>query len=94
MPDNWKLSDLIPICKGKGEVKLCGSYSSVKLLEHDMKMVEKCSEKRLRRVVDIDEMQMGFILGKSKIYAIFSVRQIMEKYELSGKKLFMLIVDL
>ena len=37
---------------------------------------------------------MGFMPGKSTIDAIFSVRQVMEKYELAGKKLFMLFVDL
>ena len=42
MPGSWKLSDLIPIYKGKGDMKLCGSYRSIKLLEHSIKVVEKC----------------------------------------------------
>ena len=38
-PDSWKLSDLIPIHKHKGDVKLCGSYRRVKLLEHGIKVM-------------------------------------------------------
>ena len=52
------INDLIPIYKGKGDVKLCGSYRSIKLLEHGVKAVEKMFVKRLRKVVDINEMQM------------------------------------
>ena len=41
------------------------SYSTFAVLKHGMKVVEGILEKRLRMVVDIDEMQMGFIPGKS-----------------------------
>ena len=94
MPDSWQLNDLIPTCKGKGDVKQCGSYRSMKLLEHGIKVVERMLKKRLRTAVNIDEMQMGFMPGKSTVDAIFSVRQVMEKYELAGKKLYMVFVDL
>ena len=71
------------IYKGKGDVKLCGNYKSVKLLEHGMKVVEKMLEERLGKVVDIEEMQIGFMPGKSIIDVILSVIQVMEKYELA-----------
>ena len=34
MPDEWKTSVIVPICKGKGDVMSCGSYREVKLLQH------------------------------------------------------------
>jgi hypothetical protein len=94
LPHSWRKSELIPLYKGKGDAKSCGSYRSVKLLEHGMKVIERIFEKRLRKVVRIDEMQMGFMPGKGTIDAIFSVRQIMEKYEKAGRKLHMIFVDL
>ena len=94
MPESWRKSDLIPIYKGKGDVRSCGNYRSIKLLEHGMKIVERIFEKRLRKVVDLDEMQMGFRPGRGTVDAIFIMRQMMEKYEIAGKKLYMVFVDL
>ena len=51
-------------------------------------------QKRLRREVNIDEMEIGFISGKSIVDAIFSARQVIKKYELAGKKFCMVFVDL
>ena len=34
MPDKWQTSGLVPIFKGKGNVKNCNVYRAVKLLEH------------------------------------------------------------
>ena len=34
-------------------------YRAVKLLEHEMKVVERGLEKRLCRIVYVDEMQFG-----------------------------------
>ena len=50
-------------------------------------------EKRLRRVVNTNEMEMSFISGKSTD-AIFLVRQVIGKYELVRKKLYMVFVDI
>ena len=40
MPDEWQTSMLVPIFKGKGDVRNCNTYRGVKLLEHAMKIVE------------------------------------------------------
>ena len=37
---NGRLSIVVPIFKGKGDVMDCGTNRRVKLLEHAMKMVE------------------------------------------------------
>jgi len=40
------------------------------------------------------EIQMGFMPGKGTVDAIFIVRQMIEKYEMAGKGLCIVFVDL
>ena len=47
MPDEWTLSFVVPIFKGKGDAMSCGAYREVRLLEHAMKIVEKVLEGRM-----------------------------------------------
>ena len=58
----------------------CGVYREVKLLEHEMKFVEKVPERRMWRMVKVDEMQFGFIPGKGTIDAVFILRRLQEEY--------------
>ena len=57
--------------RGKGDAMSCGAYRGVKLLEHAMKIVEKVLERRMRRMVKVDEMQFGFMPGKGTIDGVF-----------------------
>ena len=41
-----------------------------------------------------DEIQMGFAPGRRTINAIFILRQMLEKYETAGRKLYEVFVDL
>ena len=66
MPDEWKTSVIVPIFKGKGDVMSCGSYRGVKLLAHATKIVERVLERRIRTVVNLNEMQFGFMPGKEQ----------------------------
>ena len=81
MPDEWKTSVIVPIFKGKGHVISCGSYRGVKLLEHAMKIVETVPERQIRPLVNLNEMQFGFMPGKETVDAIFIVRRIQEEYQ-------------
>ena len=56
MPDDWVLSDVVPIFKGKGDIMNYMAYRGVKLLEHTIKTVEKVLGRRLRRMVKVDKM--------------------------------------
>ena len=87
MPESWRKSDLIPIFKGNGDVRSCGNYRKVKLLEHGMKVIERIFERRLQKVVKLDEMQMGFMPDRGTTDAIFIMRQLLEKYEMAGRDL-------
>ena len=94
MPDEWALSVVVPIFKGKGDAMSCGAYRGVKLLEHAMKIVERVLENRIRKIVKVDEMQFGFMPGKGTIDAVFILRRLQEEYRAKEKKLYMCFVDL
>ena len=55
-PDEWKTSVIVPIFIGKGDAMSCGSYRRVKLLEHAMKIVERVLKRRIRTLVNLNEM--------------------------------------
>ena len=60
MPDEWQASVLVPIFKGKGDVRSGNTYLGAKLLEHAMKIFERVLERRIRELVNIGSMQFGF----------------------------------
>ena len=93
MPDEWKTSMIVPIFKGKCDVMSCGSYRGVKLLEHAVKIVERVLERRIRTLVNLNEIHFGFMPGKGTVDAIFIVRK-MEEYQKKDKKLYMCFVDI
>jgi len=94
IPDDWISSILLRVFKRKGEPMECGSYRAIKLLEHAMKVVERVFERRIREKVKIHAMQFGFMPGKGTTDAIFTVRQMQEKYGCKRKNLYFAFVDL
>ena len=71
----------------------CGSYRGVKLLEHAMKIVERVLERRIRTLVNLNEMQIGFMPGKGTVDAICSVRRMQEEYQKKDKNLCISFAD-
>ena len=57
MPEEWRLSEVIPIYKNKGDVKSCDNYRGIKLLSHTMKLWERVIEMRLRRITKVAKNQ-------------------------------------
>ena len=72
----------------------CGAYRRVKLLEHAMKIVKRVLKNRIRGLVTIDDMQFGFIPGKSTTHALFILRRMQSKFRERKQKLHMCSVDL
>jgi len=66
----------------------CGFYRGIKLLEHAMKVVERIFEHRIRQLIEVDDMQFGFMKGKETTDAIFTVRQMQENFRVKGNKLY------
>ena len=59
-----------------------------------MKVMERVLEKRLCRIVNVGEMQIGSMLETQTIDAVFILRRLQEEYHAKGKKLYMCFVHL
>ena len=94
LTEEWMLSSLVPIFKGKGDPLNPNSYRRIKLFEHAFKLYEKILDARLREVVDIDKMQYEFMPGRGTVDAVFVLRRLTEKFRAKNKKLFFVFVDL
>ena len=94
MPIEWVLSKVVPIFKGKDDIRNCSCYGAVKLLEHGMNVVERVLEKRLHRIVSVDEMLFGFMPERGTIDAAFILRRMQEECHAKGIKLYTCFVDL
>ena len=92
MPVEWALSIVVPVFKGKGDIRNCSCYRAVKLLEHEGG--GKCVKKWPHRKVSVDEMHFGFIPERGTIDAVFILRRIQAEYIDKGKKLYMCFVDM
>ncbi|KAK3560234.1 hypothetical protein QTP86_002183 [Hemibagrus guttatus] len=94
MPEEWRRSVLVRIFKNKGDVQSCSNYRGIKLMSHTMKLWERVVEARLRKVVEVCELQYGFMPRKSTTDAIFALRILMEKYRDGQRELHCVFVDL
>ena len=80
MLKDWKTSVMVPIYMGKGDVTNCSAYRKVKLLEHGMKNVERVLEKKIRALVEVDDMQFGFMPRRGTTDALFIVKRMQKEY--------------
>ena len=78
MSNERALSVAVLIFKGKGDAMSCGAHRGVKLLEHEMKIVEKVLGRRMWHMVKVNEMQFGFMPGQGMIEAVFILRRLQE----------------
>ncbi|KAM3955781.1 methyltransferase-like protein 25B [Aphomia sociella] len=56
--NQWRLSIITPVCKGKGSVQECENYLGIKVMSHTMKLFERIGDFRIRQ-----ESQYGFRPG-------------------------------
>ncbi|GJX33680.1 WD repeat-containing protein 76 [Tanacetum coccineum] len=97
MPDEWRLSEVIPIYKNKGRARAnCSlTYKGIsKPSSHTMKLWERVIERRVRRETRVSENQFGFMPGRSTTEAIHLLRSLMEKYRERQRDLHMVFLDL
>ena len=64
------------------------------VLEHAMKIVGRVLERQIRTLVNLNEMQFGFMPGKGAVDAILIVRRMQEEYPKKDKTLYMCFVDI
>ncbi|GJZ48687.1 methylcrotonoyl-CoA carboxylase subunit alpha [Tanacetum coccineum] len=94
MPEEWRLSEVIPIYKNKGDAQTYSNYRGIKLLSHTMKLWERVIERRVRRETEVLENQFGFMPGRSSMEVIHIIRTLMEKYRERQKDLHLAFLDL
>ena len=68
IPEDWKTSVFVPIYKEKGDVTNCSAYRGVKIFERVLK-------KKIRALVEMNDMQFGFMPGRGTADALFIVRR-------------------
>ena len=93
MPDEWR-SMLVPLYKGKGDIRENGNYWEIKLMNHTMKLLEKVIEARKRKEVTITEQQFEFMPGRSTTDAVFCRRILLEKWSERQKAVHCAFIDL
>jgi len=55
MPNEWRISTVIPLYKDKVDIQDCNNYRGIKLLSHTMKLWERVIKGRLRKDISISE---------------------------------------
>ena len=81
-PQEWRTSTITHnIYKQKGDPLECDNIRSIKLEPHIAVVGESTVvESRLRKMVNISEIQYGFQPGKSTIQPLFCLRMLQEKH--------------
>ena len=75
MPAELALSIVVAIFKGKADIWNCSCYRAVRHLKNGMKVVEMVLEKRIHRIVTVDEMQFGSMPERGIRDAVFIFRR-------------------
>ena len=70
-----------------GDIRNSSCYRAMKQHEHGIKVVERVLEKRINRIVSVDEMQFSFMPERGPIDALFILRRMQIEYHAKGKKL-------
>ena len=96
VPDDWIKAIIIPIYKGKGDRKECGSYRGISLLSIPGKVYGRILIERVTEMTEskISQEQGGFRKGRGCIDQIFTVKSVAEKYLSKGRKLYAAFMDL
>ena len=94
IPKDWEESHILNLYKGKGEALDRGNYRGLKLTDQVMKLLERVLDSSIGKMVNIDDMQFGFVPGRGTTDAISIFRQLQEKYFVANKPLYIAFVDI
>ena len=67
IPSDWEVRFILNLYKGKGEALDHGNYCGLKLTDKVMKLLEQGLDYYIREIVNIDEMQFGFVPSRGTI---------------------------
>ena len=96
VPDDWTSACIVPLYKGKGDMRECSNYRGISLLSVVGKVYGKVLVRRIREGTEdvICEEQAGFRRGRGCVDQIFAVRQVCEKSLAKGREVFLAFMDL
>ena len=96
VPGDWKSACIVPLYKGKGDRRECGSYRGISLLSVVGKVYGRVLIERVIECTDeaIGEEQCGFRSGRGCTDQIFVVRQVCEKMLEKHREVFWAFMDL
>ena len=94
IPEDWEMSFILNLYKGKGDALNRGNYRGLKLIEHVMNVMERIVDGLIREMIAIDEMKFAFVPGRGTT-DWFIIWHLQEK-DLNDKilTLFLAFVDL
>ena len=81
---SWRLSEVTPLFKGKGSILEYSNYRGIKIISHNLKLLERILDQRLRTIVELGNIQFGVRRGKSTMDPVFALKIIF--YKKSTKK--------
>ena len=93
IPSDWE-SFILNLYKGKGEALHRGNYIGLKMTDQVMKLLEWIIDSYICKMVNIDDMQFGFVPGRGTTDVILIVPQLQEKYITANRLLYFAFVDL
>ena len=90
----WKLSIIVNCYTIKGDPLERETNRGPKLTKQILEIVGRALKKLIRKQVNIDEMQFGFMLGCENQNAIVILKKLQHKKHLAQKNLYFAFVDL
>ena len=84
IPSDWEESFILNLYKGKGEALDCDNHQGLKLTDQVMKLLEWVLD-FICEIMNISEMQFGFVPGICTTDAIFVACLLQAKY-ITAKK--------
>ena len=72
IPEDWEMSFILNLYKGKGDALNRGNYRGLKLTEDMMKVMERIVDRMIREMIAVNEMQFAFVPGRGTTDASFS----------------------
>ena len=96
VPGDWKSACIVPLYKGKGDTRECGSYRGISLLSVVGKVYGRVLIERVIECTNgaVGGEQCGFRKGMSCSDQVFAVRQICEKKLEKHQEVFWAFMDL
>ncbi len=96
MPEDWRMTIIVLLYKGKDNRGECSNYWSISLLSVPGKIYGRILNERMMKITheSMGDEQLGFQKSRGYVDKIFAVKILVEKYLEKDRKLFAAFMDL